>query len=44
MSPAKVDSELKICHKTRPGALVEDKYIMVLKHKDVNVEHVQKFP
>ena len=41
---AKVDSELKICHRTRPGALVEDKYIMVLKHKDVNVEHVQKFP
>ena len=29
---AKVDSELKACHETRPGALVEDKYSMMLKH------------
>ena len=29
---AKVDSELKAWHKTRPGALVEDKYSMMLKN------------
>ena len=40
---AKVNGELKACHETRPGALVEDKYAMVLKHKDVTVGHVPKF-
>ena len=40
---AKVDSELKVYHETKPGALVEDKYAMVLKHKDVTVGHVSKF-
>ena len=29
---AKVDSELKGCHETRPGVLVEDKHAMALKH------------
>ena len=38
----KVNSELKACHETRPGALVEDKYAMALKHKDVTVGHVTK--
>ena len=28
----KVDSELKACHETRTGALVADKYSMMLKH------------
>ena len=36
----KVDSELKSCHKTRPGAFAKDKYPMALEHKDVTVEHV----
>ena len=39
----KVDTELKACHETRPSALVEDKYAMTLKHKDVTVGHVPKF-
>ena len=29
---AKVDSELKPYHETRPGALVKDKYAVALKH------------
>ena len=36
---AKVDSELKACHEIRPCTLVEDKYAMALKHKDVTVGH-----
>ena len=42
---AEVDSELKACHQTRPGAFVEDKYAMALNHKDVTigVGHVPKF-
>ena len=39
----KVDSELKGWHKTRPGALVEHQYSIVLKHKDMNVRHVTNF-
>ena len=40
---AKVYSKLRACHEIRPSALVKDKYAMALKHKDVTVEHVQKF-
>ena len=32
---AKVDSEWKACHETRPGPLVEDRYAIPLKHKNV---------
>ena len=42
-SEAKVDSEFKACHETKPGALIEDKYAMALKHKDVTVGHESKF-
>ena len=34
---------MKACHETRPGAPVEGKYAMALKHKDVTVGHVPKF-
>ena len=40
---AKVSSELKACHETRPCPLVEDKYEMARKHKDVTVGHVPEF-
>lgn len=40
---AKVDSELKTCHETRPSALVEDKHAVALKHSDVAVGHVAQF-
>ena len=40
---AKVDSELKACHERRRCTLVEDKYAVALKHKDVTVGHVPKF-
>ena len=33
---------MKACHETRPGALVEDKYAMALKQKDVTVRHLPK--
>ena len=40
---ANVDSRLTVCHETRPGALVEDKYAMTLKYGDVTVGHIPKF-
>ena len=38
----KIESELKASHETRPGALVQDKYAMVLKYNDVNDAHAPK--
>ena len=38
----KIESELKASHETRPGALVQEKYAMVLKYNDVTVRHVPK--
>ena len=38
----KVESELKARHEIRPGALLQDKYAMVLKYNDVTVGHVPK--
>ena len=40
---ANVDSKLTVCHETRPGALVEDKYAMALKYSDVTAAHLPKF-
>ena len=38
----KIESELKASHETKPGALVQDKYVIMLKNNDVTVEHVRK--
>ena len=38
----KIESELKARPETKPGALVQDKYVIVLKSSNVTVEHVQK--
>ena len=40
---AKIESELKARHQTIPGALVQDKYAMVLKYNGVTDAHVQKY-
>ena len=40
---AKIGKELNVSQETRPAALVQDKYTMVLKFNDVSVGHVPKF-
>ena len=42
-SDAKIGSESKAIHETRPGAIVLDKYAMVVRFNDVFVGHVPKF-
>ena len=38
----KIKSKLKANHETSLGALVQDKYVMVLKYNDVTVARVPK--
>ena len=40
---AEIGSKLKAQYETRPGALVQDKYAIALKQKDVIVGHIPKF-
>ena len=40
---AEIGSKLTAQYKTRPGALVQDKYAIALKQKDVTVGHIPKF-
>ena len=40
---AEIDSKLTAQYKTRAGALVQDKYAIALKQKDVIVGHIPKF-
>ena len=39
-SEAKIGSELKASHETRPGTLRKIKYAMALNYNDVTVEHM----
>ena len=40
---AEIGSKLTAQYETRPGALVQDKYAIALKQKDVIVGHIPKF-
>ena len=40
---AEIGSKLTAQYETRPGALVQDKYAIVLEQKDVIVGHIPKF-
>ena len=42
-SEAEIGSKLTAQYETRPGALVQDKYAIALKQKDVIVGHIPKF-
>lgn len=42
-SDAKIGSESKAIHETRPGAIELFKYAMVVRFNDVTVGHVPKF-
>ena len=40
---AEIGSKLTAQYETRPGALVQDKYVIALKQKDVIVGHIPQF-